>query len=46
MKVVITTNIEYETRMLLDEFVKQSGIPLTQVIDKAIRQYLVNEGGK
>lgn len=44
MKVVITTNIEYETRISLDEYCKKTGTPLTVVIDNAIKQYLKREG--
>ena len=40
MKVVITTNIEYDTRIALDEYCKRTETPLTQVIDEAIKKYL------
>lgn len=43
MKVVITTNIEYETRIALDKFVEKTGLPLTQVIDEAIKRYINEE---
>ena len=40
MKVVITTNIEYETRVALDNYCAETGTPLTQVIDESIQRYL------
>ena len=46
MKVVITTTMDYELRLQLEKFAKEHNMKFAQIFDEAIRQYLINEGGK
>jgi hypothetical protein len=44
MKVVLTTQVEMETRMMLEEYCGRTKEPITQTVNDAIVQF-INEKG-
>lgn len=39
-----STTIRFETERALKEYSKETGVPISKIVDKAIRQYLESKG--